>query len=121
MTEVIDESTFAQLLEIDDFDFAKGIVDEYFQQAEDVIKQLETLYLQHNWIEIGRVGHHLKGSSAAVGAAAVRDLCDDIQHYETTTKGRDPAMFLKRKIDSLKAAFPAAKYALSQRLSLAAN
>ncbi len=121
MADIIDEITFSQLLEIDDYDFAKGIVDEYFQQAKDVIGRLESLLTERDWVEIGRVGHHLKGSSAAVGAAVVRDICDSIQHYDTASKNRDPSLFLRRKIDGLKAAIPIAEQALTERFAALAT
>jgi osomolarity two-component system phosphorelay intermediate protein YPD1 len=31
--------------------------------------------------ELGRLGHFLKGSSAAIGVIKVRDLCEKMQHW----------------------------------------
>ncbi len=117
---VVDEGTFVQLLEIDDYEFAKGIIDEYFQQAENLTEQFDLLLAQQKWSEVAKLGHHLKGSSAAVGAANVRDICDKIQHYETT-KVRNPATYLKQEVVLLKAAIPVAKAALGERLIQASH
>lgn len=114
--DIIDEATFSGLLEVDDYEFAKGIVDEFFEQAGEVLQRFQQLLSEKNWEEVGKLGHHLKGSSAAVGAANVRDICDEIQHYTSYTKGRDPAIYLRRKVESLKAAIPLAQQHLARRL-----
>ncbi len=117
---VVDDVTFAQLLEIDDYDFAKGIIDEFFEQAYDLLTQFDRFLAEKNWNEVAKLGHHLKGSSAAVGAASVRDICDNIQHYELH-KSRDPSVYLTRQVSLLKEAIPVAKQALDEHLSRASS
>lgn len=115
MVQLIDEEIFMQLLEID-YEFAKGIIQDFLEQADQVSGDMDSLLQKRDWVQVGNLGHHLKGSSAAVGAAVIRDLCDEIQHYETATKGRDPGVYLKRKALALKRAIPEARTALETRL-----
>ena len=117
---IVDEGTFSQLLEIDDYEFAKGIIDEFFEQAYDLLAQFDHLLVQRDWNGVGKLGHHLKGSSAAVGAAEVRDICDRIQHYETI-KDEESSSYLKREVNLLKSAIPVAKRALDELLIRAAK
>ena len=121
MDNIVDETTFSQLLEIDDLDFAKTIVEEFFQQAKELIPRLDSLFAEKDWDALKKLGHHLKGSSAAVGAANIRDICDSIQHFDMFTKDRDPTVYLRRKVDSLKKAIPIAEEALSARLAQVAS
>ena len=120
MNAIVDTETFSQLLEVDDFEFAKGIVDDFFVQANDSLPRFDSLLREKDWQEIAKLGHHLKGSSAAVGAANVRDICDQLQHYDMFTRGKDPSIYLRRKIENLKEAIPIAKEHLERHLADAA-
>jgi len=121
MNNVIDVETFLQLLEVDDYDFAKGIVEDFFEQANETLPTFDTLLAKKDWEAVGKLGHHLKGSSAAVGAANVRDICDQIQHYNMYTRGKDPSIYLRRKIETLKDDIPIAKEAIEKHLTEAAT
>jgi osomolarity two-component system phosphorelay intermediate protein YPD1 len=107
--DIIDESTFEQILEMDDEDdrdFSKGIVYGFFDQAKATFKKMEDeLYVlchflfseitsnfpnrkEKNLKELSSLGHFLKGSSATLGLTKVKDSCEKIQHYGA---GKDEA------------------------------
>ncbi|KAK0529194.1 Phosphorelay intermediate protein [Tilletia horrida] len=82
---VIDGDIFAQLLEMDDdeedHEFSKGIVWNYFDQAEVTFAKMDDALSTSELGELSTLGHFLKGSSAAVGVIKVRDSCECMQHY----------------------------------------
>jgi osomolarity two-component system phosphorelay intermediate protein YPD1 len=82
--ELIDESTFEQILEMDDDDdrdFSKGIVYGFFDQAHNTFEKMETALEGKQLEELSQLGHFLKGSSATLGLTNVKDACEKIQHY----------------------------------------
>lgn len=99
---VIDSETFEQLLELDEDDeheFSKQMAWEYFGQMEVTLTKLDkalcvpdpflhllgqltpTLSDKKDLLTLSSLGHFLKGSSAALGAARVQQLCENIQYY----------------------------------------
>ncbi|KAJ5661803.1 uncharacterized protein N7477_009419 [Penicillium maclennaniae] len=82
--ELIDESTFEQILEMDDDDdrdFSKGIVYGFFDQAHNTFDKMENALKEKKLEELSQLGHFLKGSSATLGLTNVKDACEKIQHY----------------------------------------
>ncbi|KAJ6127310.1 hypothetical protein N7523_002922 [Penicillium sp. IBT 18751x] len=82
--ELIDESTFEQILEMDDDDdrdFSKGIVYGFFDQAHNTFDKMENALKEKQLEELSQLGHFLKGSSATLGLTNVKDACEKIQHY----------------------------------------
>ncbi|BCR97019.1 Hpt domain-containing protein [Aspergillus luchuensis] len=81
----IDESTFEQILEMDDDDsdrdFSKGIVFGFFDQAESTFVKMEDALRREDLSDLSSLGHYLKGSSATLGLTKVKDACEKIQHY----------------------------------------
>jgi len=65
----------------EDHDFSKGIVWNYFDQAESTFTKMDEALGQSDLLELSTLGHFLKGSSAAVGVIKVRDSCECMQHY----------------------------------------
>ncbi|ORX95954.1 histidine-phosphotransfer domain, HPT domain-containing protein, partial [Basidiobolus meristosporus CBS 931.73] len=92
--DLIDHATFDQLLEMDDDDdheFSKSIVYNYFEQAETTFNDMDNALGEKDLQALSRLGHFLKGSSAALGLQKVKVSCEKIQHYgnqkdETGTK-----------------------------------
>ncbi|PWN51702.1 histidine-phosphotransfer domain, HPT domain-containing protein [Violaceomyces palustris] len=81
---IIDMDIFSQLLEMDDEEdreFSKSIVWNYFVQAETTFGDMDVALASKDLPELSRLGHFLKGSSAAVGVIKVRDSCECMQHY----------------------------------------
>ncbi|PYI00558.1 phosphotransmitter protein Ypd1 [Aspergillus sclerotiicarbonarius CBS 121057] len=84
MSESIDQTTFEQILEMDDEgdnDFSKGIVYGFFDQAESTFDKMEKALKEEELDELSSLGHYLKGSSATLGLIKVKDACEKIQHY----------------------------------------
>ncbi|OOQ89970.1 putative phosphotransmitter protein Ypd1 [Penicillium brasilianum] len=82
--DLIDESTFEQILEMDDdddCDFSKGIVYGFFDQAKATFTKIKTALDEKDLTELSQLGHFLKGSSATLGLVHVRDGCEKIQHF----------------------------------------
>lgn len=75
--------TFGQLLEMDDEDdrgFSQEIVWNFFEQANSTFEEMDDALKQEDLPSLSRLGHFLKGSSAAVGVIKVRDGCESMQH-----------------------------------------
>ncbi|KAL2005686.1 hypothetical protein VTN00DRAFT_10179 [Thermoascus crustaceus] len=93
--DVIDPSTFDQILEMDDDDerdFSRGIVYGFFEQAETTFEKMEKALTNENLSELSQLGHFLKGSSATLGLTKVKEACERIQHFgkdETGTEEKD--------------------------------
>ncbi|KAJ5603423.1 hypothetical protein N7537_006379 [Penicillium hordei] len=83
--EILDESTFEQILEMDDDeedrDFSKSIVYGFFDQAENTYKKIQKEIDNKNLDELSALGHFLKGSSATLGLVKVKDGCEKIQNF----------------------------------------
>ncbi|KAG1139806.1 hypothetical protein G6F37_010961 [Rhizopus arrhizus] len=81
--DLIDMSTFDQLLDMDDEDdheFSYSIVLNYFEQAETTFKDMDEALEKKDLSELSRLGHFLKGSSAAIGLKKVKATCEKIQN-----------------------------------------
>ncbi|PGG96684.1 hypothetical protein AJ79_09489 [Helicocarpus griseus UAMH5409] len=83
LDDVVEQSTFEQILEMDDDDeheFSKSIVYGFFDQAESTFAKMETAIRSKDLKEISQLGHFLKGSSATLGLTKVKEACEKIQH-----------------------------------------
>ncbi|KAG0049896.1 hypothetical protein BGZ83_005271 [Gryganskiella cystojenkinii] len=81
---IIDHTTFDQLLEMDDeedHEFSRSLVWNYFDQAEMTFKDMDSAMSKLDFPDLSRLGHFLKGSSAALGLRRVTDSCERLQHY----------------------------------------
>ncbi|KAG0735337.1 hypothetical protein G6F62_010964 [Rhizopus arrhizus] len=80
--DLIDMTTFDQLLDMDDEDdheFSYSIVLNYFEQAEATFKDMDKALKNKDLKELSQLGHFLKGSSAAIGLKKVKSTCEKIQ------------------------------------------
>ncbi|CAO3607812.1 unnamed protein product [Cunninghamella blakesleeana] len=80
---LIDMNTFDQLLDMDEEDnheFSYSIVSDYFQQAKSTFKDMDAALDKKDLPELSRLGHFLKGSSAAIGLKKVKATCEKIQN-----------------------------------------
>ncbi|KAI8608506.1 signal transduction histidine kinase [Chytriomyces sp. MP71] len=81
---IVDHSVFDQLLDMDDDDsreFSEGIAKDYMQQAGQTLGELDEAVSKRDFEALGKLGHFLKGSSAAFGFIRVRETCEHIQNY----------------------------------------
>ncbi|KAG0381220.1 hypothetical protein BGX24_004359 [Mortierella sp. AD032] len=82
--EIIDHTTFDQLLEMDDeedHEFSRSLVWNYFEQAEKTFDDMDEAMEKLDFPDLSRLGHFLKGSSAALGLTKVKESCEKLQHY----------------------------------------
>ncbi|KAF8558367.1 histidine-phosphotransfer domain, HPT domain-containing protein [Imleria badia] len=82
---IIDLNVFGQILELgkgdeDDKEFAREMVDDYLEQAQAKLKEMNESFAKHELTQLGQYGHFLKGSSAALGVVRVQEICEKIQH-----------------------------------------
>ncbi|KAG0292860.1 hypothetical protein BGZ96_003560 [Linnemannia gamsii] len=81
---IIDHTTFDQLLEMDDeedHEFSRSLVWNYFEQAERTFDDMNDAMERLDFPDLSRLGHFLKGSSAALGLTKVKESCEKLQHY----------------------------------------
>ncbi|KAI9323369.1 putative phosphotransmitter protein Ypd1 [Dichotomocladium elegans] len=100
--ELIDMNTFDQLLDMDDeedHEFSFSIVTNYFEQAETTFKDMDDSFDKKDLAELSRLGHFLKGSSAAIGLKKVKDTCEKIQNIGNR---QDDAGAVLEEADALK-------------------
>jgi osomolarity two-component system, phosphorelay intermediate protein YPD1 len=79
---IIDHAVFNQLLEMDDdslHGFSKSIIDSWREQAQDTLWQLQESLKIGDLAKASQLAHFLKGSSAAIGAARLRETCEQMQ------------------------------------------
>jgi len=82
-TGLFDTTTFNQVLEMDEddeHDFSKSIVYDFFDQAENTFGEMEMALEAKDLPKLSALGHFLKGSSATLGLALVKNSCEKLQH-----------------------------------------
>ena len=83
--DIIDTSTFEQILEMDDDEeqreFSTSIVIGFFEQAESTIDRMDEALKDKGLVSLSSLGHFLKGSSATLGLTKVKNSCEKIQHF----------------------------------------
>lgn len=101
---VIDMDTFSQILEMDDDDtheFSLSIVENYMEQADATFDSMTKALEAENLAELSRLGHFLKGSSAALGISQVQTGCEAMQHYGQLKHGSSGAKLDRKEALSL--------------------
>lgn len=56
-------------------DIAAVILDEFLIQVADDLKEIEACIAGDNLVQVGKVGHRLKGTAGVLGAAELHALC----------------------------------------------
>lgn len=107
-----------QLMELDEddgmYEFTNRILQDYFTQMEEKMPEIHNLVVNRRYEDAAHLGHFLKGSSAAIGAECISDICDKIQHYKEQSE--EPQIFLLREISQLKLLYPAIKRKLISKV-----
>ncbi|OAD78231.1 histidine Phosphotransfer protein [Phycomyces blakesleeanus NRRL 1555(-)] len=73
----------------DDHEFSHSIVLDYFKQAETTFEDMDIALEAKNLRELSRLGHFLKGSSAAIGLRKVKATCEKIQNIGNCKDGEN--------------------------------
>ncbi|CAO3660990.1 unnamed protein product [Rhizopus stolonifer] len=114
--DLIDMNTFDQLLDMDDEDdheFSYSIVLNYFEQAEATFKDMDEALKKKDLQELSRLGHFLKGSSAAIGLKKVKATCEKIQNVGNK-KGEDGELNDEEALKELAVLLPQVKTEYSE-------
>ncbi|KAI8868746.1 histidine-phosphotransfer domain, HPT domain-containing protein [Ramicandelaber brevisporus] len=81
--DLLNLGAFKQLLEMDDpedeIPFSREITGSFFEQARSTLVSMDGALSRRDVIELGRLGHYLKGSSAVIGLRKVTTDCERIQ------------------------------------------
>ncbi|KAJ8517986.1 hypothetical protein ONZ45_g4901 [Pleurotus djamor] len=83
-SDIIDRMIFQQILDLDDSDskeFSFEMTAAYIVQAGETFDNMDAALSKKDLVELSRLGHYLKGSSAAIGIWRVQASCERIQHY----------------------------------------
>ncbi|KAL4259653.1 CoA-transferase III family protein [Pleurotus pulmonarius] len=82
-SDIIDKEIFNQILDLDDGDtkeFSFEMTAAYLVQAKETFTSMDRALVAKDLHELSRLGHYLKGSSAAIGIKKVQASCEMIQH-----------------------------------------
>jgi HPt (histidine-containing phosphotransfer) domain-containing protein len=56
-------------------DIGKVILDEFLIQVANDLSEAEARIASGNWVQVGKIGHRLKGTAGVLGAAKLHELC----------------------------------------------
>jgi HPt (histidine-containing phosphotransfer) domain-containing protein len=81
MTALLDPETVSNLLRIasGDMSFFEEILKIYFEQAEDIARDLENSVKHGDAVLFRRAAHTLKGASLNVGATTIVSVCERLE------------------------------------------
>jgi len=116
---LIDDDALNQLLEMDEdeqHEFSREILQEFFEQLRVKVPQFDTLLANRDFDSLSKLAHFLKGSSAGVGALRIRQLCDQMQHFDKHTS--EPDQFFAQHIADLKRIIGPTRTELARRVGL---
>jgi HPt (histidine-containing phosphotransfer) domain-containing protein len=84
-TSVLD--AYRDFMEEDADDFIRDVLDDFYENSQDLLKTLATLPNEDGLDEFVRAAHTLKSTSATVGATKLSELAASIEQ-----KGKDNAI-----------------------------
>ena len=115
--DLIDESMFSQLLDLDDNDnFVQNVYVDFFQQVDDAITHFEKLLKENKMQEINKLGHFLKGGAASTAANKIQNLCQQIQYHSSPECDKESIYILTNIFEQLKVAYTETKLDIDSRL-----
>ena len=94
---VIDQAQLASLREIQqpgESDFVTELIDLFLNETDSHFESLREAVINNDAVEIRRLAHLLKGSSANIGARRMSALCEDLEGKDGTN-GEGPALFAR--------------------------
>ncbi|KAK0645796.1 signal transduction histidine kinase [Cercophora newfieldiana] len=81
----VDMEAFNKVLEMDDNsddrEFSRAIVQEYFDQFETTIQEIDAAFGSQNLPALAKIGHFLGNSSAVIGFTKISQICELIKMY----------------------------------------
>ena len=85
----IDQAQFDSLKEIQQPAFMTELIDLFLDEAAAHLKDLHKALTRKDAVEIQRVAHRLKGSSANIGATQMAALSDELENNAVANDARD--------------------------------
>ncbi|ANZ75309.1 BA75_01893T0 [Komagataella pastoris] len=91
-SELINLNIFTELLVMDEDeeDFSQGLITTFVEQATAIFQQIEEALANptktdQDLVNLGNLGHYLKGSAAALGLSKIQYECEKIQNFGAKT------------------------------------
>ena len=81
-------ASLAGIQEPGEADFVTELIDLFLEEAASDLKALHRALLKHDAVEIARVAHRLKGSSANMGATQMAALAEELEGQDSATDER---------------------------------
>ena len=75
-------------------DVAGVVLDEFIIQVADDLKEIEACIASGNLVQVGKIGHRLKGTAGVLGATKLHALC-----FALETNGKEENVEMITKIN----------------------
>ncbi len=88
---ILDDEAIEQLFMFDedgDDNFSKEMLDTFRTQAQECLQRMRLALRDHDYNDLSRAGHFLKGSSVTLGSVEVPSICANIEHHPTNVDDR---------------------------------
>ena len=79
-SEILDQNVIAELLEVGDAEFLQDLFETYMEDAHDKLQNIEKALTDGDAQALGRLAHTFKGSSGNIGAPALSEIAEKLQH-----------------------------------------
>jgi CheY-like chemotaxis protein/HPt (histidine-containing phosphotransfer) domain-containing protein len=88
-------------------DFVTELIDLFLKESASNLKALREAVSSSDAMEIQRLAHLLKGSSASIGAPGMAALCEDLERTEPTRDSRPFLVLLENEFELVREALKA--------------
>lgn len=78
--EILDPCIVSELLEVGDAEFLQDLFETYMEDAHEKLAGISKAINEHDAQAMGRLAHTFKGSSGNVGAGALSQVAEKLQH-----------------------------------------
>lgn len=91
-SEILDQNTVAELLEIGDAEFLQDLFETYMEDAHEKLDGMTQALADGDAQSLGRLAHTFKGSSGNIGAMGLSNIAEKLQHmgYEDQLDNIEP-------------------------------
>ena len=107
---VIDQAQLTSLRELQqpgEADFVTELIDLFLDEATSQLKALHGALMKDDAVEIQRVAHRLKGSSASMGAMQMAALFEELESKDPARDAREILAQLDNEVELVRAALNA--------------
>ena len=107
---VIDQAQLTSLRELQqpgEADFVTELIDLFLDEATSQLKALHGALMKDDAVEIQRVAHRLKGSSASMGAMQMAALFEELESKDPARDAREILAQLDNEVELVRVALNA--------------